>query len=70
MDNVYKVLKPNVPISFVNVFIGPYFRMKDSNTALATVFAFLFGIGMPSKYFVRSHMRICSHSFITIFQFW
>lgn len=34
----------SVPMSVMNVFIGPYFRIKDSNIALATVFAFLFGM--------------------------
>jgi len=40
-------------MSLMNVFIVPYFRINDSKIALATVFAFLFGTGMATKYLVR-----------------
>jgi len=34
----------SVPISIVNVFIGPYYRIQFSNKALAKVFGLLSGI--------------------------
>jgi len=42
------------PMSVMNVFIGPYFRIKFSNIALATVFALLSGIGIVTRYFFKS----------------
>jgi len=46
----------------MNVFIGQYFRTKDSKIALATVFAFLIGTGMTTKYLVKSHIRVTAYS--------
>jgi len=46
----------------MNVFIGPYFRINDSKIALATVFVFLFGTGMATKFLVRSHFRVTAYS--------
>jgi len=45
-------------MSVMNVFIGPYFRIKDSNIAFATVFALLSGIGMATNYIVKSHISV------------
>jgi len=51
----------SVPMSVMNVFIGPYFRIKSSNIAFATVFALLFGIGIATKYLVKSQMSFTAY---------
>jgi len=43
-------------MSVVNVFFGPYLKINDSKIVLATVFEFLLGTGMATKYLVRSHI--------------
>jgi len=50
-------------MSVINVFIGPYFRIKSSNIAFATVFALLFWIGIATRYLVKSQIRVTAYSF-------
>jgi len=50
-------------MSVMNVFIGPYFRIKSSNIAFATVFALLLGIGIGTRYLVKSQMSVTAYSF-------
>jgi len=52
----------SVPMSILNVLIGPYFRIKDSNIAFAIVVALLLATGMATKYFVRSHIKVTTYS--------
>jgi len=53
----------SVPMSVMNVLIGPYFRKNSSNIVFATVFEFLFGTGMATTYFERSHINVTAYSF-------
>jgi len=48
----------SVPMSV----IGPYFRIKSSNTTFATVFALLFCIGIATRYLVKSQMSVTAYS--------
>jgi len=52
----------SVPMSEMNVFIGPYLNIKDSKIVFATVLALLLAIGMATKYFVRSHISVTAYS--------
>ena len=40
-------------MSEMNVFIGLYLRINDSNIAFATIATLLFAIGIATKYLVR-----------------
>jgi len=51
------------PMSVMNVFIGPYFRIKCSSIALSTVFALWFGKGIVTRYFVKSQINVTAYSF-------
>jgi len=48
-------------MSDMNVFIGPYPKIKDSKIAFATVFALVLTIGMANKYFVKSHISVTAY---------
>jgi len=45
-------------MSVMNAFIRPYFRIQFYNIALPTVFALLSGIGIVTRYFVKSQSNV------------